>query len=247
MPASVIAPIAGAVIGGGASLLSSSNASSAAQQATAAQSAASQAAIAEQQREFDTQQKNLQPWLTAGTNALSSQSDLLGLNGAGAQQNAISSLQSSPLYQSLFNTGQNTVLNNAAATGGLRGGNATNSLYNLGQSTLASVIQNQLSNLGAISNTGQGTGTALGQLGGNSASAIASLLQQQGATTGGGILSSALAGNKGISGVSSSLTSLLNNPSVLSALGGSVSSPSLDAFVANANNQLFSTPTPSIF
>lgn len=226
--------VGSAVLGAGTSLIGSSNAADAQQQATAAQTAANQAAIAEQQREFDTQQANLAPWLSAGTSALGAQSNLLGLNGNGAQQSAISSLQSSPLYQSLYKTGQNTVLNNAAATGGLRGGNATNSLYDLGQSTLASVIQNQLANLGGLSGTGQSSATSLNASGANSTNAIAQLLQQQGAVTGGGILGSTAANNAGLTGVSQSLTNLLNSGSLSSLFGSSGSG--LNSLIGSANS-----------
>lgn len=226
--------IGGAVLGAGSSLISSSNAADAQQQATAAQTAANQAALAEQRREFDTQQQNLAPWLSAGTSALGAQSNLLGLNGNGTQQSAIDSLQGSPLYQSLYKTGQNMVLNNAAATGGLRGGNATSSLYDLGQSTLASVIQNQLANLGGLSGTGQSSATSLNSSGSNSANAISQLLQQQGSITGGGILGSTAAGNAGLTGVSQSLTNLFSNPSILNALGGnSLNASTLNTIASN--------------
>lgn len=218
MPAAVIGPIAGAVIGGGAALAASSNASDAATQAANTQAAANQAAINEQRRQFDINQQNLAPWLAAGKAALGQQGDLLGLNGTATQQSSINALQASPLYQSLFRNGQDAVLNNAAATGGLRGGNANRSLYNLGQDTLSSVIQNQLANLGAVAGSGQGSANSLNSSGSASASAIANLLSQTGAAQGSGILSSAAAGNSGLTGVGSALTKLLNNKNVLSAL-----------------------------
>lgn len=215
------ATIGGAVIGAGSSLISSSNAADAATQAANTQAAANQAAIAEQAREYDLAQQRSAPWLAAGKSALSGQSDLLGLNGSSSQQTAINNLQNSALYKSLFRNGQDTVLNNAAATGGLRGGNATTSLYNLGQDTLSSVIQNQLANLGGISGTGQSSANSLNSSGSSTASAISSLLSQTGAAQGGGILSSTAASNSGLTGVSSALNNLLNNSSVMSALSGS--------------------------
>lgn len=203
--------IGSAVLGAGTSLINGANASDAASQAAAAQTSANQAAIAEQQREFNAQQANIQPWLAAGGHALSAQGDLLGLNGGGAQQGAITGLQSSPLFQSLYKTGQNTVLNNAAATGGLRGGNAAASLFDVGQQTLASVIQQQLANLSGISNTGQQSATSINASGANSSNAISQLLANSGAATGGGILGSTAAGNSGMTGAASALTNLLGS------------------------------------
>lgn len=83
------------------------------------------------------------------------------------QQSAISSLQNSPLYQSLFGNGVNTVLSNASATGGLRGGNVNRSLANFGRDTLAQVIQQQLANLGGVQAAGQNAANAEGQFGAN--------------------------------------------------------------------------------
>jgi hypothetical protein len=62
-----IGGIASAAGGIGSSLIGSSAAKTAAQQ----QQQAAQAAIAEQQREFNTTQTNLAPWMAAGTGALS--------------------------------------------------------------------------------------------------------------------------------------------------------------------------------
>lgn len=92
-----------------------------------------------------------------------------------AQQASISALKESPLFTSLYGVGNDTILQNAAATGGLRGGNTENSLAQFSSSLLAQVIQNQLSNLGGISGQGAELVSNLGQLGQQSANA-----QQQG-------------------------------------------------------------------
>lgn len=144
--------------------------------------------IAEQRRQFDITNQNQQPWLDAGRLALGDQGDLLGLNGLDTQAASIDALKASPLFQSLFNTGEEAILQNASATGGLRGGNIQNSLANFGGNTLAQVIQQQLGNLGGISGTGINTAQNLGSLGANSASQISALLNQQGAAQAGGIL-----------------------------------------------------------
>lgn len=174
------------------------------------QSQSLQQAIDEQRRQFDINQQNLAPWLAAGKTALGQQGDLLGLNGSGTQQSAIDALQASPLYQSLFRNGQDAVLNNAAATGGLRGGNANRSLYNLGQDTLSSVIQNQLANLGGLSGTGKSSADSLNTSGSTSAANIGNLLSQIGSAQAGGIVGSNSAWNNGINNAFKDLTSIFS-------------------------------------
>lgn len=97
-----------------------------------------------------------------------------------AQQHAIDALKASPAFTSLYNTGSDTILQNAAATGGLRGGNTNNSLANFGSSLLASVIQQQLSNLGTVSGQGAQAGLGLGQISQNNANAQSTLYGQLG-------------------------------------------------------------------
>lgn len=78
------------------------------------------------------------------------------VSAADAQQGAIDALKASPLYQSLYRNGEEAVLANASATGGLRGGNTTTSLANFGADTLSSVIQQQLANYGSAIGAGLG-------------------------------------------------------------------------------------------
>jgi hypothetical protein len=191
MPPAVIAAGIGAAgaIGGG--LLASSSASKAAK----AQTQSAQAAMGEQSREFDTTQKNFAPYLGAGTGALGGLTDLFGMNGNDKAQAAISALQQSPLYQSLYRNGLEANLQNASATGGLRGGNEARSLADFGSDTLAQVIQNQIGNLGGIASLGANSTNAMAGFGQNNANAISSLLTAQGnaragaAATQGGIWS----------------------------------------------------------
>lgn len=100
--------------------------------------------------------------------------------GAVDQQGAIDALKASPLYQSLYRNGEEAILSNAAATGGLRGGNTQGALYNLGADTLSNVIQNQLANLGGIANMGMGSAGQLGQFGASAASNIGNASMAQG-------------------------------------------------------------------
>lgn len=136
------------------------------------------------------------------------------ISGQQAQQSAIDQLKASPLFQSLFRTGQEAIDQNASATGGLRGGNVQSSLANFGSDTLAKVIQQQLSNLGGLSGQGLSAAGTSGQLGASAAGSVANLFGAQGQAQAGGILnaSAAKAGGlgsliNGIGDVGKTLTS----------------------------------------
>jgi hypothetical protein len=170
------------------SLLGGLFASNSAKKAAQIQAQSVQQALAQQQQQFDTSRNDSMPWLQAGQHALGGQMDLLGLNGGGIQQSAIDALHSSPMFSSLYNTGVDTIEQNAAATGGLRGGNTQNSLARFGSDLLSQVIQQQLGSLGGISGTGQQTGAQLGQLGANNANANSNIILQGGANQAGAAL-----------------------------------------------------------
>ena len=108
------------VVGGA---IASNQAKQAAKGAANAQVGAVQAGIDEQGRQFDAVKELLKPYVDSGANALSAQNDLNGLNGPEAQQKAIANLQNSPQMASMTQQGENAILQNASATGGLRGGN----------------------------------------------------------------------------------------------------------------------------
>src|SRR5689334_2492332 len=113
----------------------------AASEASAAQRVSSAAGIAEQQRQFDAVQKLLSPYVNAGTSSLTQQQNILGLNGAGAQQQAISAIQNSPQFATLQKQGEQSLLSNASATGGLRGGNLQGALAQFSPSLLSQLIE----------------------------------------------------------------------------------------------------------
>lgn len=104
-------------------------------------------AIGEQQGQMVQNRTDEAPYTGFGAQSVGGLGDLLGLNGTDAASKAIAALKASPMFQSLFNTGQEAVLQNASATGGVRGGNAQGALYELGSNTLSDVIQNQIKSL----------------------------------------------------------------------------------------------------
>lgn len=179
--------MAGLAVGLGGSLLSGLVGGKGAKKAAQAQAQAIQQAIGEQRRQYDQSRSDFMPFLSAGTGALGQVQGLLGLNGGDVQGQLIAALKGSPAFTSRYDTGADTILQNAAATGGLRGGNTQSSLANFGSSLLSDVIQQQLGNLGGLVNIGSGTAGQLGSLGQNSANSIGNLLTQQGGAKAAGI------------------------------------------------------------
>jgi hypothetical protein len=182
--------IAVAVAGAGlvGSLASSHAQKSAAQDASNAQLQASQAGIAEQQRQFDTVRKLLDPFVTAGHNSLFQQQTLAGMNGGDLQQAAIDQLKQTPGYTSQLKLGENRILANASATGGLRGGNVQAALGMFAPQLLAQTINDQYTRLGGITSIGQNAAVGVGNAGMATGQGISGLLQQGGAAVAGGDL-----------------------------------------------------------
>lgn len=176
--------MASQAVGIGASLLSGIFGGKGAKKAAKANAAQLQAALAQQQRQYDTTRSDLMPYMSAGGGALASSLDLLGQNGNDVQQTAIDHLKASPSFTSLYNTGQDTLLQNAAATGGLRGGDTQRGLADFGSSLLAQVIQSQLGNLGGIANLGAGAAGQLGGIGQSNANAQTGIYGQLGQANG---------------------------------------------------------------
>jgi hypothetical protein len=181
-----------AVITGGATLLggmmSSGSQQQAGQQASGDQSAAALAGIAEQRRQFDSVRSLLDPYVTGGNDALSLQRGLTGLNGAENQDAAVRSIQNSPQFKAMLDQGETSILQNASATGGLRGGNTQGALAQFSPMLLAQLIDSQYAKLGGLTSVGQNAAAGVGNAGMQTGSQVAALLQQQGAAQAGGAL-----------------------------------------------------------
>jgi hypothetical protein len=200
----------GDTIGG---ITGASQAGEAAEKAGNVQAAAYQKGIEEQRRQFDRMMEvlepfrtqgvealgGLQPYVEAGVPALEAQQALAGLRGPEAQRAAIAHIESSPEFQAQVEQGERALLQRAAATGGLRGGNVQEALAQFRPAMLSDLINQQYSRLGGFTQLGSQTGTNIAQLGQSSAAgqatgalktgeAISGLLGEQGAARAGGIL-----------------------------------------------------------
>lgn len=154
-------PITG-LIGGIASIGSSVIGAKSAESAGDASAAAQQASIAEQRRQFNQVQQLLAPYVANGRAATSEMVQLLGLRGDEQQQAAIQGIQEGSAYQTALAEGENAILQNAAATGGLRGGNTQEALAEYAPTLLNQMVQQQYSNLSGLSSIGLGAATGTG-------------------------------------------------------------------------------------
>jgi len=160
----------------------------AADKASDAQIASGDRSIDEQRRQFDTIQKLLSPYVQAGETSLTQQQALVGLGGPDAQQAAIKSLEESPQFKALTKQGEDAILSNASATGGLRGGNVQRALSQYRPQVLSGLIDQQYNRLGGLTQIGQASATGQASAAQNTANSISNLLQQQGAAQAGNYL-----------------------------------------------------------
>lgn len=199
MPNPIVGLI-GASVGGG--LLQSSAAS----KATNAQTAADAAAIEEQRRQFDAMQELVKPYVQAGEPALQGILDIAGLGGGQAQQAAITQQEQSPFFQALAAQGENALLQNASATGGLRGGNIQGALAQYRPNLLNQFIEQQYGRLGGIAQMGQNSAAGVGTAGMNVASNIGNILQNTGAAQAGGALAQGNIWGNAVGGIGGALS-----------------------------------------
>ena len=185
-------PVTGMIVAG-SQLIGSSMQASAAGDAAAAQGAASQAGIEEQRRQFDEMRKLLQPYTEAGLPALEQQQTLLGLKGPEAERAAIARLTGGETFKALAQQGEEALLQQASATGGLRGGNLQGALGQFRPQLLSNLIEQQYGRLGGMTNLGQASAAGVGAAGMQTGTNIANLLGQQGSAEAGGILGEAKA------------------------------------------------------
>lgn len=169
----------------GATLYSADKQSKAASSASDAQIASGQAGAAENNRRFEEVQKLLAPYVSAGTQDLASQQTLLGLNGAGNQQSAIDAIKNGPQFQSTFKQGEDAILQNASATGGLRGGNTQAALAQFRPQLLNQLIDQQYNRLGGLTSVGQNAAAGVGNAGMATGNNAVNLLGQIGSAQAG--------------------------------------------------------------
>ena len=194
----VVAAVAGgAIVAGGANRAAST-------QANAARDGA-QMGVAENARQFDIVQQLLAPYIQAGNRGTGAYEGLLGLAGPQAQQQALDAIQNGPQFGTLARQGEQAILQNASATGGLRSGNTQTALAGFRSNLFGSLIDKQLAQYLPLMQGGQASAAGVGQaatsMGQQNAGMIAGAANQAGAAEAGGQLAGARALSQTIGGV----------------------------------------------
>lgn len=169
-----------ALVAAGLGLAGTLAASSASSGAADAASEGAQASQIQQMQMMQQIQKMLKPYRQAGKQGLQGMLDLVGLGGADAQQSAINALEKSPQFTSLVKTGENAILQNASATGGLRGGNTQAALAEFRPQMLSNIIESQYAKLADLAGRGQNAAVNTGAGMQGYAMNIGNLMNQQG-------------------------------------------------------------------
>lgn len=172
-------------------------AAAAAQGAAGLQFDAAMAGLDLNASQFAQTQANMQPAIDAANAATQQQMALTGLSGVDAQQQAFSQFATSPAQQFLQDRAQTNLLQNAAAAGGIGGGNVLSELVQQGVGFASQDFNNQFNRLGSIAGQGNVAAGNLGQFGAASANTGAGLLQAGGAAQASGLLGTAAANAAG--------------------------------------------------
>lgn len=167
----------------GASLGSAAIGANASQNAAQTQAGAAAGANANTMAMFQQEQANLQPWLTSGGNANAALQNWMGIgpggtinqNAPGMQQFNPSMLPNDPSYQWQLQQGQNAILNNASAMGGVFSGNTASALQNYTQGLASTDYQNALNNFNNYQNSIYSRLGGISSTGANAAGGVAGL------------------------------------------------------------------------
>lgn len=122
--------------------------------------------------------------------------------GAQGQQQAINQFEQSPMFQSLARQGEEAILQNASATGGLRGGNVQGALAQFRPALLNQQLQQQFQNLAGITNMGQNSAAGIGAGAQTAAANIGNAAMTAGQAQAGGYLAQGNAFNNALGQIS---------------------------------------------
>lgn len=159
-------------------ILGGNSAKKASDKAAKAQEAAANRAIDIQNQQYQQTRQDFMPYTQAGTGAITQLSQLV--TGGMTPEALTARIQGDPLYQAMYRNGEETLLQNAAATGGLRGGDTARGLADFGADTLASVYGTIKNDLGNLAGLGLGATGSVAGFGANAANATSGLTNQIG-------------------------------------------------------------------
>lgn len=236
----------GATVAGGASLLGSAMSSNASKSAAQTQQQASQAAIAEQQREFNVQQQNLQPYLQSGQQGLNQLNAALpGLT----QSFNPSDLQNYPGYQFQLQQGNLAINNQNASRGLLNSGATLKDLVNYNQGLAGTTYNNAFNQyqtqqtntfnkLAAVAGIGQAATQQANSAAQNLGTNVANLQVGAGNAAAAGQIGSANAWNQGIGSAAGNIGQYLTLNQLMGGNSGISSIPNTNYIGQNAGDQL---------
>lgn len=236
--AAAIGTVAGAVIS-----------SNAAGDAANTEAQAANNATNTQLQMFDQTQANEAPYLQAGNNALVALQQGVGV-GPGTNGTGVGSLnapfttaqfQNSPGYQFQMQQGENAVLNNRSALGGVDSGNTLKALTQFGQGTANQDYWNAYNAYTANQNQRFGQLQTLAGSGQNAAGNLGALGTQVGASVGNNIIG---AGNASAAGtvatgntISNGINNLSSNYLLFNALQGGSPFGGTPSYTGNGNGE----------
>lgn len=190
-----------AAVSAGSGLLSSRAQSRAAGDASSAQLEATRLGIQEQRRQFNRVQELLAPFVGTGTDAFREAARLSGARGAVKEQRAINRIMRGPQYQTALEQGQEAILANASATGGLRGGDTQAALAEFAPQLLNQMIGQRYSQLAGLGQVGQASAAGVGSAAQLAGQNISNLQGQAGAAQAGAALARGQAAQTALGGI----------------------------------------------
>jgi hypothetical protein len=175
--------------------------------------------VEEQRAAREQMRALLQPYVDAGGPALQAQMAALGLAGPEEQQAFVAQQEQGPLFQALARQQEESILQNASATGGLRGGNVQGALAQFRPALLNQFLEQQYNRLGGLTALGQQSAAGVGTAGMQSANAIGQLFGQAGQAQAGAAL-----------GKASAIQQTLNLPAQFAGLAYGSGKPGFGSF-----------------
>ena len=123
----------------------------------------------------DGSRRDLTPFTTGAT------------DGREAQAAAFGAIENSPGFQAMARQGEEAILQNASATGGLRGGNTQGALARFRPQLLDQFIERQFGRMAGIAQSGQNAAAGVGSAGMNMGANVGQIMQGTGVAQAGAI------------------------------------------------------------
>lgn len=125
------------------------------------------------------------------------------------QQQAINQIQQGAQFKTMMKQGEDAILTNASATGGLRGGNTQRALAEFRPQVLNQLIGQQLGNLGGLTQMGQNSAAGVGNAGMQAGANIGNIYSQMGSAQAGNYLAQGQANANMFGGIAGSIGNVM--------------------------------------